>query len=223
MVSSTSVLEPKRNPRNFPRKGLGSGPRIPSKLLNPGQRSREITKRLYVGGQRWRSCYPGPKENITKTCLSSIQRTPGPWCLSSAAAAAEHLGGRRKHRSTFTEPTWVTGQGCCPSRSEGRPGSLWAPVLSPPLLCPGYCLPLPTARLQLTNQGCFGSHFYQNRVPKEGKSTVPGPMPVPATHTAWDTYSFLGFDVCCWRKRKCSILPLHIWGALHGSSRPPFG
>lgn len=83
MVLSTTVLEPKRNPRNVPRKGLGSGPRIPSKPLNPGQRSREITKRLYGRGQSQRSCHPGPEENRSREHLSSIQRTPGLQCLSS--------------------------------------------------------------------------------------------------------------------------------------------
>lgn len=139
MVLSTTVLEPKRNPRNVPRKGLGSGPRIPSKPLNAGQRSREITKRLYGRGQSQRSCHPGPEENRSREHLSSIQRTPGLQCRASL------LQNRTPGRKTQTQfnlqcatmvPTWLTTRRAAgtavilpglviPYSLVGRPGSPW--------------------------------------------------------------------------------------------------
>lgn len=147
MVLSTTVLEPKRNPRNVPRKGLGSGPRIPSKPLNPGQRSREITKRLYGREQSQRSCHPGPEENRSREHLSSIQWTPGPQRLSHRSS--DRAPGRKTQpqinlQSATMVPTWLTtGRAAGPGWS--LPGSPWPSTwscasLSRTLSC------LPTAR-----------------------------------------------------------------------------
>jgi hypothetical protein len=58
MVISTTVLEPKRNPRNFPRKGLGSGPRIPQQAFKP---------MLEVTGNNQEDCMWEGKDGDTAT------------------------------------------------------------------------------------------------------------------------------------------------------------
>lgn len=72
---------------------------------------------------------------------------------------------------------------------------------------------LPTARLEPTTRDGLMDMVYQNRVSKNQRSRVPEPMAVPATCHRGLGHRLSQALMCCWRRR-CSILPLHIWGSL---------
>lgn len=140
MELSTTVLEPKRNSRNVPRTRLGSGPRIPSKPLNPGQRSREITKRLYGREQSQRSCHPGPEEN-RNTCPQSSHLGCNVSLLQDRRPLG--VGGKTQtqinlHSATMV-PTWLTKGKAAGPTVQVLPG----PELGPVLLCLVHVLIFP--------------------------------------------------------------------------------
>lgn len=178
-------------------------------------------------GQSQRSCHPGPEENRSKTHLSSIRRTPGhsvsllqkrqqnTWEEDSNPDQPSqcHHGARMVKTGEAAGPAVMLPGLVTPHPLEGRQ-VLPGPGLGPVLLCPGHFLCLPTARLEPTTRDGLIDMVSQNRVSKKQRSRVPEPMAVPATCHRGLGHRLSQALMCCWRRRRCSILPLHIWGSL---------